>query len=47
MKMGVEMELSRDTRRCRHRHGALSKRSRVRLRVLETIAEKENIGGEE
>jgi hypothetical protein len=47
MEMGMEMVLSRDTRKCRHRHGSLNRRVRVGLLMLEAIAEKENIGGEE
>lgn len=45
--MGMEMELSRNTGKCRHRHGNLSKRARVGLLVLEVIAEKEHIGGDQ
>ena len=37
----MEMRMSRNTGRCRHRHRNLSRRV-----LLEAIAEKEDIGGE-
>ena len=40
--MEFEMGMNRNTRKCRYRHRILSKRV-----LLEAIAEKEDIGGEE